>query len=386
MDKSGASRARYARNLINYRNMLGFKEGGDITQVAGLKEFDDHELVSFGYDKETGLTAVIAVHRANPEVPSFGATRLWQYAASIEGVKDALRLSRGMSYKAALAGLNCGGAKGVIIANSDIHKLKNAEREKLLEAYAARVNILGGRFVTGTDVGIRQSDLEVMRRKCRHIIGFNDNSTEFTAIGVFEGLKAALSEVFGSPEPKGHSFAIQGLGKVGGGLLSYLYESVGPGGQIYVSDIDEELVEKIKAKYPRIIPVASDKIATQEVDVFAPCALSGAVNKKNSDALACKIVAGGANNQLESDSVGDRLFERGILYAPDYVLNAGGLIAVFDEYKHQAYDRARVEKAVLHIPETLKKIFAESRAEKIAPSRAANRIAEGIFNGYSNAG
>lgn len=364
--------------------MLGFNDAGDITQITKLKEFDDHELVSFGYDKATGLTTVIAVHRANPDVPSFGATRLWQYASSIDGVKDALRLSRGMSYKAAMAGLNCGGAKGVIIANGDTHKLSESEREKLLEAYAARVNILGGRFITGTDVGIRQSDLDVMRRRSRHIIGFNDNSTTFTALGVFESVKAALTEVFGSPELRGRSFAIQGLGKIGGGLLSYIYEPVGAEGKIFVSDIDAELVEKTKAKYPRVIPVAPEKIDAQEVDIFAPCALSGAINKKNVDKLACKVVAGGANNQLENESVGDRLFERGILYAPDYVANAGGLIAVFDEYKHPAYDRARVEQAVLHIPETLKKIFAESRAEKIAPSRAANRIAERIFNGYDH--
>lgn len=366
--------------------MLGFKENGDITCVEELKEFDNHELVSYVHDNATGLSAVIAVHRANPDVPSFGATRFWHYASSLEGVKDALRLSRLMSYKAALAGLNCGGAKGVIIAESDPHKMKEAERQKLLEAYAARVNILGGRFVTGTDVGISQADLDTMRTRCRHIIGFNDNSTEFTALGVFEGLKAALTETFGSPDLQARSFAIQGLGKIGGGLLSYIYEPMGIEGKIFVSDIDAELVEKVKAKYPRIIPVSPDVIATQEVDVFAPCALSGAINKKNVDKLACKIVAGGANNQLESESVGDKLFERGILYAPDYVLNAGGLIAVFDEYKNPAYDRARVEKAVLHIPETLKKIFAESRAEKIAPSRAANRIAEKIFNGYNHAG
>ena len=365
--------------------MLGFKDTGDITELAQLREFDNHELVSYGHDEATGLRSVIAVHRANPEVPSFGATRFWQYASSIEGVKDALRLSRLMSYKAALAGLNCGGAKGVIIANGDPRKMKGAEREKLLEAYAARVNILGGRFVTGTDVGITQADLDVMRRRCRHIIGFNDNSTEFTALGVFETVKSALAESFGSPELSGRTFAIQGLGKIGGGLLSYIYEPVGATGKIYVSDIDTEVVEKTKEKYPRVIPVPPTAIDKQEVDVFSPCALSAAVNKKNVGTLACKIVAGGANNQLESEAIGDALFERGILYAPDYVANAGGLIAVFDEYKYPAYDRARVEKAVLHIPETLKKIFAESRAEKIAPSRAANRIAERIFNGYGDA-
>ncbi len=364
--------------------MLGFSDTGDITSIEALKEFDNHPLVSFAHDKESGLSAVIAIHRANPDVPSFGATRFWHYASSLEGVKDALRLSRLMSYKAALAGLNCGGAKGVIIAQSDPQKMENTVRDSILGAYTARVNLLGGRFVTGSDVGIRQVDLDAMRKVSRHVIGFNDNSTEFTALGVFEALKAALMEVFGSSELKGRAFAIQGLGKIGEGFLSYIYEPVGTAGKIFVSDIDANRVEEIKRKYPRVMAVAPSEIDRQEVDVFAPCALSGAVNKRNASRLACKIVVGGANNQLETESAGDALFERGILYAPDYVVNAGGLIAVFDEYKNPAYDRTRVERAVLHIPETLRKIFAESRAEKIAPSRIANRMAEKIFNGYGN--
>jgi len=364
--------------------MLGFTTPkGDLTELKQLREFDNHALVSLASDDGSGLTAVIAIHRANRAVPSFGATRFWQYAAPIEGVRDALRLARIMSYKAALAGLGCGGAKGVIIASGDPSHVRGAERARLLETYAARVNLLGGSFVTGTDVGVTQGDLDTMRRVSRHIIGFNDNSTEFTAIGVFESVKAALTEAFGSPDLAGRSFAIQGLGKVGEGLLSRIYEPVGVKGAIFVSDINADVVERIKAKYPRVTVVAPSVIDRQEVDVFAPCALSGAVNKKNAATLAVKVVVGGANNQLETEAAGDALHARGILYAPDYVTNAGGLIAVFDEYQHPAYDRARVERAVLGIPETLRKIFAESRAENVAPSRIANRIAERIFNEYA---
>lgn len=355
---------------------------GDIAEIKRLKEFDDHALVSFVSDKKSGLSAIIALHRANPTVPSFGATRFWHYAPSIEGVKDALRLARLMSYKAALAGLECGGAKGVIIADCDPNQLKSADRARLLEAYATRVNLLGGRFITGTDVGVSQEDLDTMRRVSRHIIGFNDNSTDFTAIGVFESVKIALAEVFGSSELAGRSFAIQGLGKVGEGLLSRIYALVGTTGKIFVSDVNAPRTEEIKGRYPRVIVVSPDQIDRQEVDVFAPCALSAAVNRQNATKLAVKIIVGGANNQLESETTGDILHERKILYAPDYVANAGGLIAVFDEYKYPSYDRARVEKAVLHIPETLRKIFAESRAENIAPSRVANRMAERIFNDY----
>ena len=361
--------------------MFGFNANsanGDVTKKRELPEFDDHALVSFAEDEASGLRAIIAVHRANPDVPSFGATRFWHYASDLEGVKDALRLSRLMSYKAALAGLKCGGAKGVILAP----KTNGIVRKKLIEAYAARVNILGGRFVTGTDVGISQEDLDTMRRVSRNIIGFNDNSTEFTAIGVFESVKAALQEVFGSPDVAGRSFAIQGLGKVGGGLLSLLYGPAGPEAKIYVSDIDLERVERIKAKYPRVIPVAPEAIDAQEVDVFSPCALSGAINKKSIERIKAKIVAGGANNQLTDEASGDALHARKILYVPDYVANAGGLVAVFDEYQNPSYDRARVAQAVQHIPETLRKIFAESRAENITPSRIANRMAERIFNGY----
>lgn len=384
MDYPRAGRKREPLTLMNMFGFLNSSDSeGDITKVSELKEFDDHALISFAQDKVSGLRAVIAVHRANPTVPSFGATRFWHYASDVEGVKDALRLSRLMSYKAALAGLNCGGAKGVIIAEHDPNEVPDSTRTQLLEAYAARVNVLGGRFVTGTDVGVKQEDLDTMRRTSRHIIGFNDNSTEFTAIGLFESVKAALVETFGSPEFTGRSFAIQGLGKVGEGFLSLMYEAVGSTGTIFISDIDPARVKAVKDKYPHVKVVSPEDIDHQEVDVFVPCALSGAVNHQNIDRLAVRIVAGGANNQLESEALGDALHKRKILYAPDYVVNAGGLIAIFDEYQNASYDRARVAQAVQHIPETLRKIFAESRAEDIAPSRVANRMAEAIFNGYS---
>ncbi|HQU07903.1 MAG: hypothetical protein B7X04_02865 [Parcubacteria group bacterium 21-54-25] len=362
--------------------MLGLDRVADITRLERLKEFDNHELVSLACDDSNHLTAVIAIHRAHPDVPSFGATRFWHYASSIDGVKDALRLSRLMSYKAALAGLNCGGAKGVIISRGDPYTLKKAVRDRLLRAYATRVNLLGGRFVTGIDVGIRQEDLGTMSNASRHIVGFNGNSTEFTALGVFESIRAALQEVFGDGDFSGRSVAIQGLGKVGSGVLALLYEPVGATGKIYVADIDPSRVESTCTAYPRVIPVMPEEIDAQQVDVFVPCALSGAINTKNAKRLQAKIVAGGANNQLENEAVGAILHERKILYVPDYVANAGGLIAVFDEYKHPSYDRARVEKAVLHIPETLRKIFAESRAENTTPNKVANSMAEQVFNNY----
>jgi leucine dehydrogenase len=387
MDHARAGRTRFARGVLAMFG-IGSSSLGDLTKITSLPEFDDHVLVSYAGDEETGLRSIIAVHRSNPEVPSFGATRLWHYATSLDGVKDALRLSRGMSYKAALAGLACGGAKGVILAKHTPKELDHEferERTRLVEAYAKRINILGGRFVTGTDVGIRQEDLDTMRKQSRNIIGFNNNSTEFTAISVFEAIKAALQEKFGSPDPEGHNFAIQGLGKVGGGLLTLLYESAGASGKIFISDIDALKIEEMKKKYPRVIPVSPEAIDEQEAEVFCPCALSGVINKESVKRLKAKIVAGGGNNQLADEDSGDLLHARAILYVPDYVANAGGLIAVFDEYKNHSYDRARVEKAVLHIPETLRKIFAESRSSNTPPNRVANAMAEKLFNGYGNA-
>lgn len=357
---------------------------GDNFDFRTLPEFDDHRLLSFTLDKSTGLFGVIAIHRANQFVPSFGATRMWHYATNLEGVQDALRLSRLMSYKAALAGLECGGAKGVIILKQPLKEVPDIERTNLIKQYASRVALLGGSFITGTDVGIQQENLAVMKSVCPYIVGFNDNSTEFTALGLYESIKVALEQVFGSPEPEGHSFAIQGLGKVGGGLLALLYEPAGSAAKIYVSDIDPEQVKKMQVLYPRIIPVLPEDIDKQNVDVFAPCALSGAINSRNIPNLKAKIVAGGANNQLEKESDGNALHARNILYVPDYIANSGGLIAVFDEYKNSIYERERVENAVLRIPDTLRKIFTGSQTTGQAPVAVAKTVAEDIFNNYGH--
>lgn len=348
--------------------------------LPSLEEFDAHRMVSFVFDDKTGLSGVIAIHRTNKGIPSFGATRLWHYASETDGICDALRLSRLMSYKAALAGLPCGGAKAIIFERPEFKD--PAKRTAALKAYADRVNLLGTSFVTGTDVGISQDDLKTMRDHCPQIIGFNDNTTEFTGLGVFESVKAALEEAFGSPDPAGRSFAIQGLGKVGTALL----ENLAPAGaaKIYVSDVNAARVEEIRKRFPQVEAVAPDVIHLQEADVFSPCALNGAVSPKTVAQLKAKVVAGGANNQLSSEQVGDTLFARGIVYAPDYVANAGGIIAIYDEYEHPGhYDELDVRRKVMHIPGVLKSIFEESKASNRAPHRVANGMAERIFNTYA---
>jgi leucine dehydrogenase len=348
-----------------------------------IDEFDEHRLVSFAYDEESDLFAVIAIHRTNKGIPSFGATRMWHYPVLAEGISDALRLSRLMSYKAALAGLPCGGAKAVIIERPEY--LKNPEtRKKALQAYADRVNLLDNSFVTGTDVGISQEDLHTMKSRSSQVIGFNDNTTEFTGLGVFESIKASLGEAFGSEEIAGRKFAIQGLGKIGTAVLEQLVPIVGASEKIYVSDINPKRVEEIKSLYPQVEVVAPKLIHALEVDVFSPCALGAALNNKSVGELKAKVVAGGANNQLESEQMGDTLFARGIVYAPDYIANAGGLIAIYDEFENPGtYQSSVVREKVAHIPKTLKAIFGESHEKHLAPHRVANEMAERIFNAYA---
>ena len=347
-----------------------------------MEEFDNHKLISFFYDEKSGLEGFIALHRVNPEVPSFGATRLCLYESSVEGLKDALRLSRLMSYKAALAGLNCGGGKAVIIENTKkIHNKK--DRERLFAQYAQKVNLLGGRFVTGTDVGVSQSDLFTMKTYApSSIVGFNDNSTKFTALGIFESIKVCLKEVFDSTDLQGKKIAIQGVGKVGEELLNMIYKEVGDNGKIYITDVNQKLLKDMQVKYPKVICVHPEDIHKQLVDVYCPCALSNSLNSKTIYSLHTRIIVGSANNQLENEEIGDLLYKLGILYAPDYVVNAGGLIGVFDEYKNKKYDYKQVCSRVLKISETLSDILIKSHKQHKATNRVANEMAEKIFNAY----
>lgn len=344
--------------------------------IRGLPEYDNHHLVTYLHDERTALEAFVAIHRKNGALPSFGATRLWQYRSEEEALRDALRLSRLMSYKAALASLPCGGAKGVIIHSGEPTE---DHRSALIEAYADKISSLKDSFVTGTDVGIRQSDLRVMRERTPNIIGFNDNTAEFTALGVYHAICCALRHVHGDDDLKERTFAIQGVGKVGGELLKLLY---GETRGIFVADIDDERLRMMRSAYPNIEIVPTETIHRQVVDVFSPCALSSAVKTSNVSELACRIVAGGANNQLEKEDVGDILHKMDILYAPDYVVNAGGLIAVYDEYEHSDYDAERVREKVVKIEGRLDALIKASREQNRPISRIANEMAERIFNNY----
>lgn len=354
--------------------MVNIQKNKNITNSS---EFDNHKFVSFLNDSKTGLRGFIAIHRRNGDTPSFGATRMWHYGSDEEAMDDAFRLSRMMSYKSALVGLPYGGAKGVIMLNS--HALDKKERQRLLEAYAENVERLNGQFITGTDVGLTQRDLNVMNKKSKYIVGFNGDATEFTALGIFYAIEICLNRVFGDANIVGKSFAIQGLGKVGSSIIDYIYDDAK---KIFVSDTDKEKVRKIKKKYPKVRVVDSSQIHKQKVDIFSPCALSHTINSKTVADLSCKIIAGGANNQLENEKIGELLHKLGILYAPDYVINAGGLISVTDEFEHSNYSRKRVEKKVARIKDTLEKIFKLSDKYNKAPNIIADEMAEKIVNRY----
>ncbi len=353
--------------------------------IKDFSEFDDHRFVAYLQDEASGLEGFIVIHRSNPSIPSFGATRLWQYGSLNEALQDALRLSRLMSYKSAMAGLDCGGAKGVII--DKVGNRDEKKRKELFRSYAEKVAFLSTHFVTGTDAGVFRRDLNSMKAAKNQIVGFNDNATFLTAVGIFESIKVCLKEIYGNTSFEGRSFAIQGLGKVGNALLTLIEKEMKKSGieagKIYGADIDPKAIALCRRKFPKVIIVKPEEIHKQNVDVFSPCALSGSLSSMTITEIRAKIIAGSANNQLANENIGVLLHKLDILYAPDYVINAGGLIAVFDEFKNKTYRENKVLKQVLEIPNTLQNILRKSKKENTAPNIIANIMAEKIFNSYA---
>lgn len=344
-------------------------------EIKDWEDFDDHRAVYGFKDEALGLEGFIAIHRRNGRLPSFGATRLWHYTNTDDALKDALGLARTMSYKSAMAGLPYGGAKAVITGNGQWQ----TNRVALLSAYANLVNELEGAFITGTDVGINQDDLRVLGQASQNFVGFNNDTTECTALGVLEAMRVCLDKALGSGEIKGRQFSIQGLGKIGTALGRLLYNEAT---QIFVSEVNQSQLETFTKEFPKCVVVPAEAIHKQAVDVYAPCALSHSVTLKVANELDCKIVCGGANNQLERDEVGNVLLNRGIIYAPDYVANAGGLISVADEYGHEQYDHQRVVSKVTAIKGTMEEILATSAKIGEGTNFVANMMAEKVFNGY----
>lgn len=341
--------------------------------IEKLPEFDNHKLVKSVFDEESGLRAVMAVHNENLG-PGTGGTRMWVYVSEIDAVRDALNLSRAMTYKCALAGVPFGGSKGVIMGDS-----KKDKNEKLLTAYAEFINTLGG-VTTGTDVGLNDQDVEIMRKTSKYILGAPAEGKLSTSLmatmGVFHSILGAAEEIWGSDDLSGRTFAVKGLGKTGAELVRLLTER---GGKIVAAEIDKEKIETIRKKYPSLIIVDESIIHKEAVDIYCPCALGGDLNEKNVKELRCQAIVGTANNQLASDIIGDWLHEHGFLYIPDYVANAGGLINVVDELETGGYRKERVLERVAGIRVTVKKIIAGIDKFKRSTNRIADKMAEDVF-------
>ena len=342
-----------------------------MTSLWDLPDFDAHEDVHVFSDPASGLRAIIAIHSTHLG-PAAGGTRFWHYADSADALTDALRLSRGMSFKNAMAGLPMGGGKGVILA--DEGRTKSPE---LLAAFGRAIDSLGGRYVTAEDVGMGEADLVAIGRATRHVSGLpvgqgraGGDPGPSTATGVFLGVKAAIKRALSRGEASGVHVAIQGVGSVGGGLARHLARE---GARLTLADVDRAKAERLAGELGADVVDATTILST-EADVVSPCALGAVLDEESIAALRCAVVAGGANNQLATPADGDHLHARGILYAPDYVINAGGIINVSLEYLGLG-DRAEVNARVAQIPGRLETIWAESAASGKAPARVADRMA-----------
>lgn len=335
-----------------------------------VEKHGDHEEIIFCHDKKVGLKAIIAIHDTTLG-PALGGTRMWPYKNEEDALVDVLRLSKGMTYKAAVAGLNLGGGKAVIIGDP-----KKDKSEGLFRTFGAYVNSLQGKYITAEDVGTTVKDMEYVFMETPFVTGIpkafggSGDPSPYTAHGVLMGIKAAVKEKLNSDSLKGVRVAVQGLGSVGYHLVEYLMKE---GALVTVADIDPERVKKISAQHS-VTVVDPDKIVTSECDVFAPCALGAVINDQTITNLKCKIIAGGANNQLAEVRHGEALMELGILYAPDFVINAGGLMNVFVELEGYSADRA-FEKTN-QVYDNLMQVFKVSKNEKITTQKAADRVAE----------
>ena len=323
----------------------------------------EHEQVVFANDPATGLKAIVAIH-STALGPALGGTRFYPYAATADAVQDVLNLSRGMSYKAALAGLDLGGGKAVIIG--DPATLKS---EELLRAYGRFVQSLNGRYYTACDVGTFSVDMDHIARECDFVTGRTvahggaGDSSVLTAYGVFQGMRAAAERVWGAPTLAGRTVGVAGVGKVGRHLVRHLIED---GAAVVVTDVHAPSVEAIQEEFGQVTSVGStEELVASELDVYAPCALGGAITDEVVDTLSAVIVCGAANNQLAHPGIEKALEDRGILYAPDYCVNAGGLIQVADELEGFSFERA--EQRAAGIFETTRRVFELAASDGIAP-------------------
>jgi len=330
-----------------------------------------HKKVVFCSDPDTGLKAIIAIHDTTLG-PAFGGTRMWTYKTEQDALEDVLRLSKSMTYKAAISGLNLGGGKAVIIGDS-----RKDKTEALMRKFGRFIKNLNGEFITAEDVGTNPRDMEYIRMETQYVAGVPEtmggsgDPSPITALGVFMGIKACVKELYGSDTLTGKSVIVQGIGNVGENLVKLLRdENV----KVYISDINEERTGQVSKKYGAEA-VSNNSIFDIDADVYSPCALGATVNTYTINKLKCAIIAGSANNQLEDENVhGQMLLDKGIIFAPDYVINAGGVINCYSEL--MGFSKKRTMQLTENIYEATRNVLKLSKAESISTIQAANKIAE----------
>ena len=330
-----------------------------------LEKYGCEEIIFF-QDKKTDLKAIVALHDTTLG-PAFGGTRLWNYHNEEEALTDVLRLAKAMSRKASITGLDCGGGKAVIIADP------RNKTEAMIKAYAQFVDRLQGKLLTGEDVGIDVKDTVIMKKETKYIVGASETVSDPsipTAYGVIYGMMACAKEVFGSSQLSGLTIAIQGVGHVGYNLARELHKD---GVKIIASDMIEERTKRVADEFGAKI-VSTEEIYSVDCDIFSPCALGAIINEETIPKLKCKVVAGSANNQLKEDAHGDGLHKRGILYAPDYLINAGGLISAYMDWKQNTVEE--IMKKLEEIGDGMEKIISTSKKTGEPTYKIAHRLAD----------
>jgi len=333
-------------------------------------DFDAHEQVTLVHDRASGLTAIIAVHSTHLG-PAAGGTRFWHYPDPAAAMRDALRLSRGMSYKNAMAGLPAGGGKAVILADA-----ARSKSDAMLSAFARAVDSLGGRYITAQDVGISEADMVAIARHTAHAAGLPGQGGDpgpYTARGVYLGVKAAAARALGADNLAGVRIAIQGVGSVGGGLARYL---AAEGAVLTLADLDTDRAARLAEELSASV-TGADMVLAAEADIVCPCALGAVLTEASIPAITARVVAGGANNQLARGTEGALLRERGILYAPDYVINAGGIINVLRHI--DGVGDAEINARIDCIPARLEAIWQESEASGLSSDVVADRMAKQLI-------
>ena len=355
-------------------NGNGHRVSVDRIDATRFEEFENHQEVVFIHDAKTGLRGFIAIHNTNLG-PAIGGTRYWHYASDDEGLRDALRLSRAMTYKCAIASVPFGGGKGVLLSPQQ----NSIKTEEYLISYTEALKAIGTPFYTGEDVGLNERDVEVLEAHSDRIVGRPEVGglpAKWAALSVFYSMETALLKQFGNASFDAKTVAVKGLGGVGIELCALLANA---GADIIGADINATRVALAQKRHPNIRIVPSSAIHKERADVYSPCALGDELNERTIEELGSRVICGGANNQLASRADGKRLFDKGILYVPDYVANAGGLISVADELNEGGYSQDRVEKKILAIKATLEQIVDMSRAESQPTDKVADMLAEKRF-------